>query len=165
MLQTAKEREFTPEYVCFDSWYSSLANLKQIRTLGWQWLTRLTTNRLVNPDGSGNRPVAMCDIRNGGTRVHLKGYGCILVFRMDPPDGDTEYWATSDLRARAQRNHIGWALRAYLRLIWHELETGTTRFTTKMAIIRPAIQAFLTDPSHVLRGFPQAGMAHKRATA
>jgi hypothetical protein len=27
-----------------------------------------------------------------------------------------------------------------------------TRFATKLAIIRPAIQAFLTDPSDVLRG-------------
>ena len=201
MLQTAKERGFTPAYVCFDSWYSSLANLKLIRALGWHWLTRLKANRLVNPDGNGNRPVADCAMRNGGSQVHLKGYGFILVFRIDTPDGDTEYWATSDLlltmqqrettarriwtietyhrdikqfcgvercmvrSARAQRNHIGWALRAYLRLIWHELETGTTRFMTKMAIIRPAIQAFLTDPSHVLRGFPQARMAHKRATA
>ena len=66
---------------------------------------------------------------------------------------------------RAQRNHIGWALRTYLRLIWHELETGRTRFATKLAIIRPALQQFLTDPSVVLHGFPQAGMAHKRATA
>ena len=201
MLQTAKERDFTPEYVCFDSWYSSLANLKLIRTLGWQWLTRLKANRLVNPDGTGNRPVSACDIRNGGTRVHLKGYGFILVFRIDTPDGDTEYGATSDLlmtmqrrtttarqiwtietyhrdskqfcgvercmvrSTRAQRNHIGCSLRTYLRLIWHEWETGTTRFATKLAIIRPAIKAFLTDPSHVLCGFPQAGMAHKRATA
>jgi putative transposase len=66
---------------------------------------------------------------------------------------------------RAQRNHIGWALRTYLRLIWHEMETGHSRFATKLAIIRPAVQQFLTDPSAVLCGFPQAGMAHKRATA
>jgi len=201
MLQTAKERGFTPRFVCFDSWYSSLANLKLIRTLGWHWLTRLKVNRLVNPDGAGNRPLAACTIREAGTRVHLKGYGFILVFRIDAPDGDTEYWATSDdlmtmgerattarqiwtietyhrdikqfcnvercmVRSeRAQRNHIGWALRTYLRLIWHELETGRTRFATKLAIIRPAVQQFLTDPSALLRGFPQAGRAHKHATA
>lgn len=201
MLGTAKRRRFRPKYVCFDGWYSSLANLKYIRSLEWQWLTRLKANRLVNPDGQGNRPLSACDIRNGGTRVHLKGYGFILVFRIDTPDGDTEYWATSDLymtmaerdatarqiwtietyhrdikqyggvercaarSAHAQRNHIGWGLRAYLRLIWHELETGTTRFAAKMGIIRPAIQQFLTDPSAILAGFPQAGMAHKRSTA
>ena len=201
MLKTAQQRGFTPRYVCFDSWYSALENLKLIRTLGWHFLTRLKHNRLVNPDGSGNRPLAECAIRNAGTRVHLKGYVFILVFRIDTPDGDTEYWATSDewmtmdersttgrqiwtietyhrdlkqfcgiegcaVRSeRAQRNHIGWALRTYLRLIWHEMETGHSRFATKLAIIRPAVQQFLTDPSAVLCGFPQAGMAHKRATA
>jgi putative transposase len=96
MLQTAKERHFSPRYVCFDSWYSSLENLKYIRALGWQWLTRLKDNRLVNPDGTGNRPLGECSIREAGTRVHLKGYGFILVFRIDTPDGDTQYWATSD---------------------------------------------------------------------
>jgi hypothetical protein len=201
MLQTAKERGFLPRYVCFDSWYSSLTNLKQIRTFGWHWLTRLKANRLVNPDGTGNRPLTACAIRTAGTQVHLKGYGFILVFRIDTPDGDTEYWATSDLwmtmdertttarqiwtietyhrdikqacgiercaarSERAQRNHIGWALRTYLRLVWHELQTGQTWFATKLAIIRPAIQHFLADSSAVLRGFPQAGRAHKRATA
>jgi hypothetical protein len=201
MLQTAHERGFQPRYVCFDSWYSSLENLKAIRALGWHWLTRLKENRLVNPDGNGNRPVAQCAIRNGGTQVHLKGYGFILVFRIDTPDGDTEYWATDDLlmtmdertttarqiwtietyhrdlkqfcgvercmarSARAQRNHIGWAIRTYLRLIWHEWQTGQTRFATKLAIIRPAVQQFLANPSAVLAGFPQAGMAHTRATA
>jgi len=201
MLQTAFERGFTPRFVCFDSWYSGLANLKYVRTLGWHWQTQLKANRLVNPDGTGNRQLADCDIRNAGSRVHLKGYGFILVFRIDTPNGGTEYWASSDLgmsmdlRAttarqawaietyhrdikqfcgiercmvrgeRAQRNHIGWALRTYLRLIWHELDVGASRFTTKMDIIRPAIRQFLTDPSAVLAGFPQAGMAHKRATA
>lgn len=201
MLQTAKDRGLTPRYICFDSWYSGLENLKSIRTLQWHWLTRLKNNRLVNPDGNGNRQLAACAISTAGTRVHLKGYGFILVFRIDTPDGDTEYWATSDdlmtmgartttarqiwtietyhrdlkqfcgvercmvRSARGQRNHIGWALRTYLRLIWHELQTGTSRFATKLGIIRPAIQQFLTDPSAVLCGFPQAGMAHKRATA
>ena len=201
MLTTAKEREFSPRYVCFDSWYSSLENLKLIRSFGWRWLTRLKANRLVNPDGQGNRPLAQCTIKAAGTRVHLKGYGFILVFRIDTPNGDTEYWATSDewmtiderastarqiwtietyhrdikqfcgiercmVRSeRGQRNHIGWSLRAYLRLIWHEMVTGSSRFATKLDIIRPAVRQFLSDPSAVLRGFPHAGFAHKRATA
>ncbi len=69
------------------------------------------------------------------------------------------------LKAAPAALGLGWALRTYVRLIWHELETRTTRFATKLAIIRPAVQPFLTDPSVVLRGFPQAGGAHKRATA
>jgi putative transposase len=201
LLEKAKARGFHPRYVAFDSWYSSLANLKTIRTRGWHWLTRLKANRQVNPDGKGNRPLGDCAIREAGTRVHLKGYGFILVFRIDTPDGDTEYWATSDLtltmdereilagqvwtieiyhrglkqycgvegcaarKARAQRNHIGWAIRAFLRLEHHRITTGSSWFETKLEIIRPAIQQFLAGPKALLRGFEQATLAHKRATA
>ncbi|MEI6180893.1 MAG: hypothetical protein WCP31_09060 [Chloroflexales bacterium] len=45
------------------------------------------------------------------------------------------------------------------------MHTGTTRFAAKLDSIRPAIRQFLTDPRAILDGFPQAGMAHKRATA
>jgi len=201
MLETAKKRKFEPRYVAFDTWYSSLANLKAIRGHGWQWITRLKANRQVNPDGSGNRALSECSIREAGTRVHLKGYGFILVFRIDAPDGDTQYWATSDLTmtmderaevakqiwtietyhrglkqhcgiercacraARAQRNHIGWAIRAFLRLEHHRITTGTSWFETKLEIIRPALQQFLGGPIALLRGFEQATLAHKRATA
>jgi putative transposase len=201
MLETAKVRGFHPRYVAFDGWYSGLANLKAIRSYGWQWLTRLKANRQVDPDGTGNRALADCDIREAGTRVHLKGYGFILVFRIDTTDGDTDYWATSDLTmtmderaelatqawtietyhrgvkqycgiercaarsARAQRNHIGWALRAFLRLEHHRITTGTSWFETKLEIIRPALQQFLAGPKTLLQGFEQATLAHKRATA
>jgi putative transposase len=70
MLDTAKARGFQPQYVAFDSWYSSLANLKAIRAQGWHWLTRLKANRQVNPDGMGNRALAECAIREAGTRMH-----------------------------------------------------------------------------------------------
>jgi hypothetical protein len=122
MLDTAKTRRFEPRSVAFDSWYSSLVNLKAIRDHGWQWLTRLKANRLVNPDGSSNRALAECSLREAGTRVHLKGYGFILVFRLDTPDSDTQYWATSDLFLdrgsphRAQRSReLARALRMELR--------------------------------------------------
>ena len=51
MLATAKQRGFQPQVVAFDSWYSSLENLKTIRGYNWHWLTRLKGNRHVNPDG------------------------------------------------------------------------------------------------------------------
>jgi len=201
MLTTAHERGFTPRYVCFDSWYSGLDNLKLLDKLGWHWLTRLKSNRHVNPDGTGNRAIADCAIREAGTRVHLKGYGFILAFRIEATDGNTEYWATDDLTLtmqerkdvsreiwtietyhrgikqfcgvercqarseRAQRNHIGWALRAFLRLEWCRRTTATSWFSAKMSIIRPAVKHFLTHPESLLAGFEQAGMAHKLATA
>jgi len=60
MLQRAEEREFHPRYVCFDGWYASLANLKAVCGHGRHFLTRLRSNRLVNPDNTGN--VAVQDI-------------------------------------------------------------------------------------------------------
>src|SRR5579862_2826078 len=40
MLKTAHARKFHPHYVCFDSWYSGLDNLKAVRDYGWHWLAR-----------------------------------------------------------------------------------------------------------------------------
>jgi hypothetical protein len=102
MLHTAKERQFRPRFVCFDSWYSSLANLKAVRGHGWHFLTRLKSNRQVNPDNTENVAVKDINIGAHGRQVHLKGYGFILVFRTVAPNGDAEHekiehWATSDL--------------------------------------------------------------------
>lgn len=41
MIEMAHKRGFKPKCVGFDSWYSSLDNLKHIRNIGWIWLTRL----------------------------------------------------------------------------------------------------------------------------
>ena len=57
MLNEAQTRDFVPEGVIFDSGYASLPNLKQIRSFGWCWVTRLECNRQVNPEGHGNQPV------------------------------------------------------------------------------------------------------------
>jgi putative transposase len=182
MVKVAAERGFHPQRLGFDSWYASLENLKLVRSLNWPWLTQLKANRLVDPDGSGNRPIRAVLIPHHGAIVHLKGYGFIKVFKMATPDGSIEYWATSDLemsiaqcaeyalylwrieeyhrgikqccgieRARhrsavAQRNHIGLALRAFLRLESHRLRTGTSWFEAKAAIVREAIRAYLAQP-------------------
>jgi hypothetical protein len=196
MLTTAKQRGFEPRLVAFDSWYSGLENLKTIRSLGWHWLTRLKKNRHVDPDRSGNRALEACEISSLGTVVHLKGYGMVQVFRIDTPDGDTDYWATDVVTmtsgerkgwadkvwtievyhrglkqftgvercqarsARAQRNHIGWAIRAFVRLEHHRIRTGTSWFETKMGIIRCALQLYLSQPSPIL-----VGLAQKPSTA
>jgi hypothetical protein len=52
--------------------------------------------------------------------------------------------------ARAQRNHIGLCLRAFLRLEWHCYHTGISWFEAKIAIIRPAIRAYLANPLYTL---------------
>jgi putative transposase len=69
MLQIAYERGFRPECVCFDSWYASLKNLKLVNRLFGRWLTRLEADRLVDPEHSGNRPLASLDLASTGTGV------------------------------------------------------------------------------------------------
>jgi len=201
MLATAPTRGFAPHLVLFDSWYSSLANLKAIRSYGWHWLTRLKSNRLVDPDNTGNRPLTAAGIAPHGTVVPRKGYGMIRVFRIVSPDGDTEYWATSQLdrttperetaarrsgaienyhrgrkqycgvegcqarSAQAQRNHSGWAIRAFLRLEHRRIGSAQSGFSSKLDNIRPAIQGYLTDPRAMMYGFMQRSGGHKRATA
>ena len=117
-----------------------------------------------------------------GTVLHLRGYGFVRVFRIDTPDGDTEYWATNDLgmdpamrqhygeisfaienyhrdlkqhcgvegcqalSSRAQRNHIGLAVRAFVRLEWHFFTTGVSAFEAKMRLVREAVRAYLARP-------------------
>ena len=186
MLKTAHARGFQPQCVLFDSWYSRLPNLKLIRDWRWTWLTRFKDNRLVNPDRRGNRPLRDVTIAEQGTIVHRKGYGLIKVFTSVTPDGDSEYWATNDLRmneltrlsrsewawtietyhrglkqfcgvekcqaraARAQRNHSGFALRAFLRLERFSFRTGISWFEAKTAIIREAVSAYLANPLYTL---------------
>lgn len=189
LLERAHARGLEPEYVLFDSWYASLANLKAVRHYGWRWLTQLKGDRHVDPDGSGNRPLAQCAVEATGTRLHLKGYGFVTVFRIAPPDGSTEgqsssseHWATSEeamqpaerahlvelawkieqyhrglkqhcaveraqvRSARAQRNHIGLAIRAFVRLERHRIHTGISWYEAKTAIIRDAVRAYLAAP-------------------
>lgn len=186
LVQAAADRSFTPECVVFDSWYSGLDNLKHLRRLGFRWLTRLKGNRLVNPDGTGQRPIAEVTIAASGTRVHLPGYGFVLVFKIDATDGAIEFWVTNDLQmheltrlrfaenawhietyhrglkqfcglersqarlARTQRNHIGLALRAFLRLETFCFYQGLSWFEAKLAIVRKAIAAYLANPSYTL---------------
>lgn len=182
MVRAAHGRGFTPRCVAFDGWYSSLDNLKLIGALGWTWLTRLKSNRLVNPDRRGTRALKDAAIAAAGTEVWLQGYGLVKVFGIVAPDGDTAYWATNDLAmtelerlqfadcswaiehyhrgikqctgvercqcrsARSQRNHIGLALRAFLRLESYGFARGVSWVEAKGAIIRDAVRAYLNRP-------------------
>ena len=119
MLRAAKEREFQPGCIIFDSWYASIDNLKLIRSLTWHWCTRLKSNRLVNPDDSYNRNVSEIDIPPEGRVVHLWQYGFIRVFRIVHSDKEPEYWATDILEAtesdRKSFKDLGWNIEEYHR--------------------------------------------------
>jgi putative transposase len=50
----------------------------------------------------------------------------------------------------SQRNHIGLAIRAFVRLEVHRLRTGASWYETKTSIIRSAIRAYLACPTITL---------------
>jgi len=183
MVKQAAEHGFEPELVAFDSWYSGLSNLKQLRSLNWHWLTQLKSNREVSIDRTGNRAIREILIPVQGRLVHLKGYGWIKVFRTVGTNGDAEYWATSKLEMTieeaafyaldawqvevyhrglkqftgvecaqyrlevSQRNHIGLAIRAFVRLEAHRLHSGISWFEAKTGIIRSAMRQYLAHPT------------------
>jgi hypothetical protein len=186
MLEQAHTRGFQPGLVAFDSWYSSLDNLKLVRDFGWDWLTRLKGNRQVSLQAGQQQAVSQLDIPPGGLIVHLRGYGMVKVFRTVDPHGNADYWATNRLGmtephrhiladrawlvevyhralkqftgvergqfrlARPQRNHIGLALRAYVRLEVHRWRTRLSIFNAKLDIIRSAVGLYLAHPLYSL---------------
>jgi len=115
MLSVAKKREISPEAILADAWYSSLDNLKCIRSLGWNWVMRLKKNRKVNR----NQRLDETEISEAGTKVHLRGYGWIMVYRLVDTDGHTVYLGSSfedktarEIRAFAQKR---WEIEVFHR--------------------------------------------------
>lgn len=47
--------------------------------------------------------------------------------------------------SRAQRNHIGFAIRAFVRLEWHRFTTGVSWFAAKWGILRDAVRISLSQ--------------------
>ena len=94
MLSSAKNRGLTPEMVVADSWYSSLDNLKSVRSHGWDWVMGLKSNRLVNKP---HIKLGKLDIPDEGLKVHLKGYGWIKVFRFAGKNARVDYLGASRL--------------------------------------------------------------------
>ena len=75
------------------------------------------------------------------------------------PRGLTQVCGVERCQARsahAQRNHIGWAIRAVLRLEHHRIMTGTSWFEPKLGMMRAVIQPYLGQPSPILKGLAQS---------
>lgn len=119
------------------------------------------------------------EIASTGTVVHLKGYGFVKVFKLVTPDGGIDYWANYNgskmppfawvieeyhrglkqccgaeraqvHSSRVQRNHIGLAIRAFLRLEWHWFATGISWYEAKLTLVRQAVRSYLAAPRFVL---------------
>jgi hypothetical protein len=91
MLSSAKQRGLEPTAVVMDAWYSSLDNLKAIRSHGWIWVTTLRKNRIVNH----NVALESLTIPEEGLHVHLRGYGWVTVFKFVAQNGRIDYVTTN----------------------------------------------------------------------
>lgn len=91
MLTLAKQRNIAPQAVIADSWFSSLDNVKLIRDYGWVWVMGLRKNRIVNKGVSLESLI----IPDEGLKVHLRGYGWIMVYRFAAKNGRTDYIGTN----------------------------------------------------------------------
>lgn len=194
MLETARHRGFEPQCVLWDSWYSSLKNLKLLRSWNWKFFVGLKSNRQVNPDGQGNRAVRDLEFEGIHQKAHLKGFGWVELYRTvkkeasgENEDDSVRFFIGTEKeldeaevqqrgetawqiegyhrglkqechvercqarKAVKQRNHIGLAIRAFVRLELHRFRSGVSRFEMKLSIIREAIKAYLSDPFLVLR--------------
>lgn len=91
MLILTYKRSVKPEAVVADSWFSSLDNVKLIRDLGWTWIMGLRKNRIVNRGVS----LENLTIPKEGLKVHLRGYGWIIVYRFVAKNGRTDFIGTN----------------------------------------------------------------------
>jgi hypothetical protein len=90
-----------------------------IRSFGWTWLTRLKSNRRVNPDRTGLRAVSEVEVGEAGRVVWLEGFGLIRIFKIVATDGDVEVWATNRVEMndleRVRWAGYSWAIENYHR--------------------------------------------------
>lgn len=159
MLIEAFERGFQPALVCFDSWYSSIENLKLVRSFGWHFLTRLKANRQIRVMGGKLEAVSEAGLAGGdGTIVWLKGFGEIKVFRIFVTNGTAEYWATSlkDLTEAERQTQAkrAWRIEMYHRALKQQClieRAQCRRLRPVINHIGLCIRAFVRLESHCYR--------------
>ena len=123
MVSAAKARGLRPDYIAFDSWYAGLENLKHIRGEGFgegfDFLARLKSNRLVNPDQRGLVEVCTLIVPEEGQFVWLKGFGPVRLFQHTNAKGEVQHWATSDVEMTEtkwrQWTKACWGIESYHR--------------------------------------------------
>jgi hypothetical protein len=114
------------------------------------WLTGyglVKVFRIVAPDGDiaywATSDLAMTDL----TRQQMAEYSWAIETYHRGIKQCTGVERCQARSAKAQRNHIGLALRAFLRLEHHLFTTGISWASAKAAIVRDAVRAYLAHPS------------------
>jgi hypothetical protein len=160
-----------------------------LRSWQWPFFVALKSNRNVDPDGKGNKPVSELEFEGLSRYVHLRGFGWVNLYRVINEDdenepvrffiGSEEILSDAEVQQRRenagqieqyhrglkqechvercqarkvikQKNYIGLAIRAFIRLEIHFFRTGISRFEAKFFIIRDAIRRYLEHPIYTL---------------
>jgi hypothetical protein len=89
MIREAANRGMSPKYVLFDSWYTSRGILNLLDELGWRYVARIKSNRLL----SGERLSKKWPHRFGQACGHLRQVSEEVRIIKD----GKRYWVTNDL--------------------------------------------------------------------
>src|SRR5262249_2334949 len=75
MPRAAPARGLRPRCVCFDAWSASADNLREVRRLGWTFLTCLKCNRRVRQDFGPVLRLSEAAVGPEGALLYLPEYG------------------------------------------------------------------------------------------
>jgi hypothetical protein len=80
-----------PAYITGDSWYSGIANLKEVRHHHLGFLFALESNRIVSVEKGTWTQIQKLDIPEQGREVWLREFGMVKVFRTNLKDQVRHY--------------------------------------------------------------------------
>ena len=122
MLQKAQERGFEPRAVWWDSWYSSLENLKLIRSFKWKFFVAIKTDRIISGDDKIQTPIGEFDFgAKNQKRVYLRGFDFVNAYKYVLHEDDVWYFiGTEDSLSEGevkQRKEIANKIEQYHRTL------------------------------------------------
>jgi len=154
MLITAQQRGFQPEYVLFDSWYSSNETLHLLRQMGWHYLVGIKSNRVIDIRSYQGEKMSLrlsqLLFSDKGEMLPLRGIGTHLCFTQSSSDRKARYWCTDHTEMKTQTwrslKRIAFAIEHYHRALKQlcQIEGCQARkANTQRNYISLSIRAFL----------------------
>lgn len=119
MIGIAHLRGFEPDLVLFDSWFSGNTNIHLLISLGWNYFSRLKSNRLINVGDSEFKAVKELPLNQSGSIVSVKNLGLQKCFKSRSKSEKDCFWFTNildlDITKRKEYQKIGWKIEQYHR--------------------------------------------------
>ena len=91
MVAEVIEWGLNPEFVCGDTWYAGVPNLKMVKKHHMSFMFAIESNRLVSVEKGSWSQVKALDIPEDGLLVWLKDFGIVKLFRTYLKDQQRHY--------------------------------------------------------------------------